>query len=265
MITPSQIGATRIYFLKKAKSIVLAGLAIGGLAMTMSPAHAYMVGDTAIWDFNLPATGLSSITPPYPSVATLTLEQTLSGVRFTLDPNESNPGFSNANNETVNRLDIVYTGVDLLSTAFSAVSGPEADPNSFSNQQGVQGPFVAVVPPPGSASTMDSSYYSSTGQLLLNWPTSGSNEFTVDQVSVWDIAGVTLDNFLGIMATTNNKPSPTYGIISVDAIDLKDTYPELGTPTPSNWVTGVPVPAAVWLFGSGLLGMIGVGRRRKAG
>jgi hypothetical protein len=26
----------------------------------------------------------------------------------------------------------------------------------------------------------------------------------------------------------------------------------------------VPVPAAVWLFGSGLLGMIGVARRKKA-
>ena len=28
--------------------------------------------------------------------------------------------------------------------------------------------------------------------------------------------------------------------------------------------TVVPVPAAVWLFGSGLLGLIGVARRKKA-
>ena len=26
----------------------------------------------------------------------------------------------------------------------------------------------------------------------------------------------------------------------------------------------IPVPAAVWLFGSGLLGLVGVARRRKA-
>ncbi len=28
-------------------------------------------------------------------------------------------------------------------------------------------------------------------------------------------------------------------------------------------VTTIPVPAAVWLFGSGLLGLVGVARRRK--
>jgi hypothetical protein len=29
-------------------------------------------------------------------------------------------------------------------------------------------------------------------------------------------------------------------------------------------VSAIPVPAAVWLFGSGLLGMIGIARRKKA-
>ena len=32
----------------------------------------------------------------------------------------------------------------------------------------------------------------------------------------------------------------------------------------SDWVAAVPVPAAVWLFGSGLLGLVGVARRRQA-
>jgi hypothetical protein len=32
----------------------------------------------------------------------------------------------------------------------------------------------------------------------------------------------------------------------------------------SDWVGAVPVPAAVWLFGSGLLGLVGVARRRRA-
>jgi hypothetical protein len=29
-------------------------------------------------------------------------------------------------------------------------------------------------------------------------------------------------------------------------------------------VSPVPIPAAVWLFGSGLLGLIGIARRKKA-
>jgi hypothetical protein len=29
-------------------------------------------------------------------------------------------------------------------------------------------------------------------------------------------------------------------------------------------VSAIPVPAAVWLFGSGLIGLVGVARRRKA-
>lgn len=34
---------------------------------------------------------------------------------------------------------------------------------------------------------------------------------------------------------------------------------------PGTWtVTAVPIPAAVWLFGSGLLGLVGISRRRKA-
>jgi hypothetical protein len=32
----------------------------------------------------------------------------------------------------------------------------------------------------------------------------------------------------------------------------------------SDWVGAVPIPPAVWLFGSGLLGLIGIARRKKA-
>jgi hypothetical protein len=32
----------------------------------------------------------------------------------------------------------------------------------------------------------------------------------------------------------------------------------------SDWVGAVPIPAAVWLFGSGLLGLVGIARRRRS-
>lgn len=55
------------------------------------------------------------------------------------------------------------------------------------------------------------------------------------------------------------------GIVSVtDSNGLPVTgFTALGT-TGHNWqASAVPVPAAVWLFGSGLLGLIGVARRKK--
>jgi hypothetical protein len=210
---------------------------------------------TVVWDFNLPATALSSVNPPYPSAATLTLVDTIDGVQFTLDPNELNPGYGA--NSTVDALNIVFTGpADLSSLAYRSDSGPVANADTFGN---ANNPLVAVVPPPNSAINLDAQYVSADGQLKLTW---NNPDFNVTDISVWTILGTTIADNFSIMATSNAKPSPTFGIFSVSQISLTDP-----NPTPSNWVTGstpvVPVPAAVWLFGSGLLGLVGVARRRS--
>jgi hypothetical protein len=111
---------------------------------------------------------------------------------------------------------------------------------------------------------LESNYSSPTadgnGQLKLTW---NNPDFNVTDIAMWTIAGTTIAGDFSILATSNSKPTPVFGIISVSPIALTDP-----NPTPSNWVTGpapVPIPAAVWLFGSGLLGMISIGRRRKSG
>lgn len=241
--------------MKITKSFILACIAIGSLAINMNAAQAA----TVIWDFNLPATAVPSQNPPYPSVATLTLMDTVDGVQFTLDPNEANPGYDTTIS-TVDALNIAFTGSDLPSSAYRSDSGPVANAETFGNNNN---PLVAIVAPPNNALNLDSGYsvpnVDSNGQLMLTW---NNPDFNVTDISVWTILGTTIADNFSLMAEHNSNPTPTFGIFSVSPISLTDP-----NPTPSNWVTGpnpVPVPAAVWLFGSGLLGLVGVARRKRA-
>jgi hypothetical protein len=50
----------------------------------------------------------------------------------------------------------------------------------------------------------------------------------------------------------------------INALDGETSNVTASTPFPLGTYTVVPVPAAVWLFGSGLLGLVGMARRKKA-
>lgn len=68
-------------------------------------------------------------------------------------------------------------------------------------------------------------------------------------VNVWNVNG---DGSLTAAAIPGMENGPFPGFNA--AFDL----------TSAGLISAVPVPAAVWLFGSGLLGLAGVARRRKA-
>ena len=57
-----------------------------------------------------------------------------------------------------------------------------------------------------------------------------------------------------------------YQAFSPDGFELSwgSESTDVGRPTLSRDLSAVPVPAAVWLFGSGLIGLIEIGRQRKA-
>jgi hypothetical protein len=79
-----------------------------------------------------------------------------------------------------------------------------------------------------------------------------------------DQSGIALGQSVSLFGITGNG-----GTGQLQTYDLGDnlTLSANGTLTVSSGSTGtspVPLPAAVWLFGSGLLGLLGVGRRRAA-
>lgn len=197
---------------------------------------------TITYAFNLPATGKPSVSSSYPTVATLSISDVAGGVQMALTPNWSSSGWDDKKGGSVERLDIVFPS---LSGSFSFTNNTGAPIKSWgiSNQN------------------MDTSYKSNASVFSVKFETSKSSDFDSGTTnSSWSVLGTGLStaSFNGLFADANNKVSPIFGVISVQGYALDGL-----TPTPSNWVAAVPIPAAVWLFGSALLGLAGLGYRRK--
>ena len=102
------------------------------------------------------------------------------------------------------------------------------------------------------------------GHILFDWGTS----LNIDVVNVWDVTTAG-----GV--TTYSSTDVVVGSPAVDSLDGIPGLSMIDGPFGSavgagynanfNFTTSaVPVPAAVWLFGSGLIGLVGVARRKKA-
>jgi hypothetical protein len=87
-----------------------------------------------------------------------------------------------------------------------------------------------------------------------------SNEFALYAANITTVSGLGTDMNLYAMTPDNSKATAgqlyTAGLITMTA---DGTLEAVGGGTPPT----VPLPAAVWLLGSGLLGLAGVGRRRS--
>jgi hypothetical protein len=102
---------------------------------------------------------------------------------------------------------------------------------------------------------------------------SGSNRFTAGESIVYDISATGLLATDFEVTTTGGDNGAVLAAAQIAGISAPGcTEPDLTCG--SGWITpgdgyeppsAVPVPAAVWLFGSGLLGLVGIGRRARRG
>jgi len=109
--------------------------------------------------------------------------------------------------------------------------------------------------------------------ILIDLPPPGGDRFGAGETLVFDItfAGLVAGdfNYLSAPDPLELDPSgPFLGAAKFASTGLCTIDPEFPNDPcsyeNSDWVGVVPVPAAAWLFGSGLLGLVGIARRKKA-
>ncbi|MGB5472528.1 MAG: DNRLRE domain-containing protein [Gammaproteobacteria bacterium] len=90
----------------------------------------------------------------------------------------------------------------------------------------------------------------------------GNNVISFSNSTFVDFINNDTDGLITFILTQANVSTSNHAFSSKES----SGNPQIGNPgdyAPTLSITTVPVPAAVWLFGSGLLGLIGVARRRK--
>ena len=137
------------------------------------------------------------------------------------------------------------TGSSLAIFDLDDFDGPKSSPLPVGNGLNTGVDTIDIVPAAGSNFTA-TSVVSSGSITLFN-----DNEFVV---ATTDTSGTWFEPIDWYVAAPNTN---IYNIICANGAVLQIDA------VASNPPSEIPVPAAVWLFGSGLLGLVGVARRKK--
>lgn len=124
--------------------------------------------------------------------------------------------------------------------AWTAHSGTTFGPGTYTIPGVGGGTYTNIVVGPGQVG----------GYILFDW----ASTINIDVVNVWDTGFTGLCGQEYCSSDVDGDGIPGIGMINGPFPGFNANFD----------FTVVPVPAAVWLFGSGLLGLIGVARRKKA-
>jgi len=95
--------------------------------------------------------------------------------------------------------------------------------------------------------------------ILFSFPDANSSQRFSGGTSTWTFSGIsdlTIDDFKYFSSPGGDGSNGTYlSAVHVQGIPLED-----GTTT-SGWLGAVPIPATVWIFGAGLIGLVGIRRK----
>lgn len=137
-------------------------------------------------------------------------------------------------------------------TLITLESTPPGDPNGTSGSGDIGTTVTFGTQGTIGSGTIDLASFSPITNLLTigGWQVDLTSMLIVDQTA-------SVLNLSGDGQLTGNGYDPTAATWTLSSNDAGSSYSMTVTASP------VPVPAAVWLFGSGLIGLVGVARRRK--
>ena len=107
----------------------------------------------------------------------------------------------------------------------------------------------------GNGSINVSDFSPAGGTLLASVPYNGQTQFDIDVTDFINDQLTITSSFAGFNLLLPNSTSDTR-VFSFDGSD--------GNNPPVLMLTTVPIPPTLWLLGSGLLGLVGIVRRKKA-
>jgi len=172
----------------------------------------------------------------------------------------------------VSILFIVYIGTASASTVNFQLTG-NVTYTDAGNLFGLTAPTTI-----SATGSYDSSDLDGSGTGSIDFLTVPPQSLTITVGSIVFTEADDDDAIMEMSITTNNFNFLNYGgtVTTVDGDQLFTSLPAnnfigtdssggsiLGTWDTSSFQTAVPIPAAVWLFGSGLLGLAGIARKKK--